>query len=62
MATGAPRRASNDKHGAPFAVIVPAPTSAEDPIAVVSQDLTAIVPIDAVQQYGIICHTPAPGF
>jgi hypothetical protein len=51
----------NDKHSAPFAVIAQAPTSAEDPIAILPQDLTAIVRIHAVQQFGIICQTPASG-
>jgi hypothetical protein len=51
----------NDQHGAPFAVIAQALTSAEDPIAVLPQDLTVIVRIHAVQQYGIICHISGAG-
>jgi hypothetical protein len=38
------RGGRNDKHGAPFAVIAKTPTSAEDPIAILPQDLEIALP------------------
>jgi hypothetical protein len=44
----------NDQGGAPLAVIVPSPATAEDTFAVLPQDSRAIVQVRAVRQIRLL--------